>query len=111
MAFLTIEPDADLTPPQRRKAGRIGPPGVLVPTSYPSLLRSAGFVGTDVVDVTAEYRTTQQAKIDEMERHRDDLVELAGVEEFTESRRNRRRTIEAIDAGLLRRRLYVSHRR
>ncbi len=111
MAFLTIEPGADLSPAQRRKAGRVGPPSVLLPTSYPSLLRTSGFVDVEVVDLTAEYRLTQQAKIDETERHREELIALVGREEYEESRRRRRNAIEAIDAGLLRRRLYVARRR
>ena len=111
MAFLTIEPDDDLSPAQRRRAGRAGPPSVLLPTSYPSLLRTAGFVDIEVVDLTAEYRVTQQAKIDQADRHRSELIALIGVEEYEEGRRERRKTLEAIDAGLLSRRLYVARRR
>lgn len=111
MAFLTIEPAADLTPAQRRRAGRAGPPSVLLPTSYPSLLRSAGFVDVEIIDLTAEYRITQQAKFDEAERHRDELIALVGVDEYEEGRRDRRNTLEGIDAGLLRRRLYAACRR
>lgn len=111
MAFLTIEPGADLSRSQRRKAGRVGPPSVLLPTSYESLLHTAGFVEVEVVDLTSEYRVTQQAKIDETERHRDELIALVGREEYHENLRDRRNTIEGIDAGLLRRRLYVARRR
>lgn len=110
-ALLTIEPAPDLTPAQRRKAGRTGPPSVLLPTSYPSLLHTAGFVDVEIFDVTVEYRITQQAKIDETERHREELIELVGVEEYEEGRRDRRNTIESIDAGLLVRRLYTARRR
>lgn len=111
MAFLTIEPGTNLSPSQRRKAGRVGPPSVLLRTSYESLLRTAGFIDVEVVDLTAEYRITQQAKIDETDRRRDDLLALVGREEYDESRRDRHNTIEAIDAGLLRRRLYLARRR
>lgn len=111
LVFLTIEPGADLSPSQRRKAGRAGPPSVLLPTSYSSLLRTAGFIDVEIVDLTADYRLIQQAKINEAERRREDLIALIGREEYEESRRNRRNTIEAIDAGLLRRRLYAARRR
>ena len=110
-AFLTIEPADDLSPSRRRKAARVGPPGVLLPTSYPSLLQTAGFVDIDVVDLTAEYRVTQQAKIDETERHREELIALVGLDEYEEGRRNRSTTLAGIDAGLLRRRLYMARRR
>ncbi len=84
---------------------------MLLPTSYPSLLHTAGFVDVEVVDLTAEYRVTQQAKIDEAERHREELIALVGVEEYEEDRRHRCNTIEGIDTGILVRRLYVARRR
>lgn len=84
---------------------------MLLPTSYSSLLRTAGFIDVEIVDLTADYRLIQQAKINEAERRREDLIALIGREEYEESRRNRRNTIEAIDAGLLRRRLYAARRR
>jgi hypothetical protein len=74
-------------------------------------LQTAGLVDIDVVDLTAEYRVTQQAKIDETERHREELIALVGLDEYEEGRRNRSTTLAGIDAGLLRRRLYMARRR
>ena len=51
MALTAIEPAAGLTPAERRHAAD-PPPNVLVRTSYPSLLDSAGFAGVTADDVT-----------------------------------------------------------
>ena len=110
MVFLTIEPGDDLTSAQRRRVGRIGPPSVLVRTSYPSLLRTAGLVDITVVDLHDEYRATQRSRLDETVRHSEDLIALIGAEEYEEARRGRRRTLDAIEDGLLTRRLYVAGR-
>lgn len=84
---------------------------MLVRTSYPSLLRTAGFVDIEVVDLTSEYRATQQAWSRAADIREDELIALVGEEEYEEGRRDRRFTAESIEAGLLRRRLYVARGR
>ncbi len=82
----------------------------MVRTSYPSLLRSAGFVDIDVSDLTREYRDTQQAWLVATDEWREELIDLVGIDEYTEAHRRRRSTLESIDTGLLARRLYLARR-
>ncbi len=110
MAFTVIEPASGLTPTQRRNVADVGPPGVLVRTSYPSLLDSAGFVDVIAEDVTAAYRSTIAAWLDETGRRADAVVAVMGASEFDERQRRRTDALAAVDAGVLRRWLYVAHR-
>jgi len=110
MAFLTILPAPGLSPARRRRANRLGPVAVALPTSYPSLLRSAGFVDVDEVDLTHEYEATQRRWIEAGERHEAGMRESMGDDLYDDRAETRHRTAAAIDAGLLRRRLYSAVR-
>ena len=79
-------------------------------TSYASLLDSAGFVDVVAEDVTSAYRTTLAAWHDETQRRRDAVVALVGAEEFEDRLQRRRGALAAVDAGRLRRYLYVARR-
>ncbi len=110
IAFLTIEPTLGLDPPTRRRAHRLGPAAVAVPTSYPSLLRSAGFVDIDRVDLTDEYHSTQLRWIDATERNASAIREAMGTELYEERLANRFLTLHAIEEGLLSRHRYTATR-
>ncbi len=79
-------------------------------TSYPSLLRSAGFseIGSD--DRTDEYRTAQAGWIEEMSRREPAIRPIMGDDAFDEQLRDRRRALAAIDEGLLVRVMYWASR-
>ena len=109
-AFHTIQPTPGLTPYRRSKAHAAGPVAVAVPTSYESLLRTAGFVDVTATDLTAEYRATQQRWIDATHRREGDLRRAMGDELFDERATNRSQTLAAIDDGLLSRFLYTATR-
>ena len=110
LAFLSIQPSPGLAPDERRKANKLGPTAVAVPTSYPSLLVTAGFDDAVATDVTAEYRATQQRWIDATERQRPGIVAAIGEPEYADRVLRRRGTLDAIDAGLLARFLYTARR-
>lgn len=110
IAFFTIQPRPGLDPRRRRKANRVGPAGVAVPTSYESLLRSAGFRGIDAVDVTSEYHACQRRWIDAMARHEGPLRDSMGDEMYDQRVRDRGATLLAIDEGLLSRFVYSATR-
>jgi hypothetical protein len=110
IAFFTIQPRPGLDPRRRRKANALGPPAVAVPTSYDSLLRSAGFREVAAVDVTAEYRACQLRWMDAMARYEGPLRDSMGDEMFDERAVKRRQTLSAIDAGLLSRFRYSATR-
>jgi hypothetical protein len=81
-----------------------------VPTSYPSLLRTAGFTDIVATDVTGAYRATQQRWIDTYERHADALRDVVGHETFNDRAVSRRQTLEALDDGILSRFRYTAVR-
>lgn len=109
-AFLTIHPSPGLSAEHRRRAIETGPPGADCPDDLAGLVRAAGFREVDVVDVTGEYRDTQQAWMDQWEAHADHLETLYGAEMVRDRRGERRRTLAAIDEGLLRRSLVTATR-
>lgn len=81
-----------------------------VRTSYPSLLRSAGFAAAEDIDVTDAYRAIQRRWIDATERREAALRAVMGDEPFVERMTSRRRTLAAIDDGILQRRMYTAVR-
>lgn len=110
LAFLTIQPTPGLDPAARRRANRSGPSGVAVPTSYESLLHTAGFVDVVATDLTAEYRDTQQRWIDAMARRETALRDLSGDLLYEERQEERATTLAALDAGILARFRYTASR-
>ena len=110
IAFVTIQPRPGLAPADRRRANESGPPAVAVPTSYESLLRSAGFSEIVAVDLTAEYRATQRRWIDAMSRYEQPLRRSMGDTMYDERAEKRASTLAAIDAGLLTRYRYTARR-
>lgn len=110
LGFHTIELPAGLSARDRRRAGSIGPPAVATRTTYPSLLRSAGFHRIDAVDLTAEYLATQQRRLDATFRHEERLRADLGADDVEEAIERRTLTLAAIEEGLLRRTLYTAIR-
>ena len=108
LAFLTILPAPGLASNARRRANRLGPVAVAVRTSYPNLLRSAGFSDVRDDDLTEDYRSTLLRWIAATNRREADIRAATGDDLYDERAENRQRTLEAIDAGLLQRRLYTA---
>jgi len=108
MAFLTIEPTANLSATQLERAIKNGPPEVAVETPHERMLASAGFTDIEVVDVTAEFSRTQQAWIDAWRAHEPELLALLGADVLNERKTGRQAMRSAIDEALLRRTLYVA---
>ncbi len=110
LAFLTIQPTPGLDPARRRRANGVGPPAVAVPTSYESLLGTAGFAAITASDVTTEYEATQRRWIDATDRHEPAIRAATGDDAFDERLATRHRTLRAIRDGLLSRYLYTAVR-
>jgi hypothetical protein len=110
LAFHTIELPPGLTSAKRRRASSIGPPAVAVRTTYMSLLRSAGFIEVDAADQTAEYLATQHRWLAATLRHEEGLRSALGSDAVEEGIGRRRRTVNAIEEGLLLRTLYTATR-
>ena len=110
VAFHTIELPPGLSASKRRRAISIGPPAVTVRTTYSGILRSAGFIEIDAVDLTAEYLATQRRWLAATHRHEAGLRSALGDDAVREGIERRRRTIDAIEEGLLLRTMYTATR-
>jgi cyclopropane fatty-acyl-phospholipid synthase-like methyltransferase len=110
-AFTAIFPAAGLTAAEARRAIEAGPPNCGLRTSYPSLLRSAGFVDVEERDLTADYYTTATRKLEVADHFAEGMIEMLGRQEYDEMQAQRRSAIAAIEGGLLRRSLFIARRR
>jgi hypothetical protein len=68
---------------------------------YPTLLADAGFINTEIQDVTDEYERVQAAWIRAWETGSAELVELFGEEDFSERQARRHRAMRSIQEGLV----------
>ena len=109
MGFFTIALAPDLTAAEHRRAVRAGPPAVSTRRDSAALLRTAGFEGVAVIDVTGPYLETARAGIQARDRHRTEL-ERDGYASFDEEQRHKRSAVVAIEAGWLRRHLLTAAR-
>jgi hypothetical protein len=111
LAFLTIEVADNLDKRDRRRAAAAGPPAIATRSTYPSLLRTAGLASIERIDVTADYRVTASARMDARNAHAQAFADEFGADELRERNAEGERRLSAIDDGLLKRFLYVAHRR
>jgi hypothetical protein len=110
IAFYTIAVARGLTTRDRRRAVCCGPPAVGTRSDYRSLLRSAGFVEIDEVDVTAAYLDTARAWLRHRQEFEAGLAALEPPGAFADKLACRRRAIALIEAGHLRRSLLIATR-
>ncbi|RLE26026.1 MAG: hypothetical protein DRJ50_01780 [Actinobacteria bacterium] len=94
----------------RRAANQLGPHEVTLRTSYPSLLRTAGFGDISATDVTAEYRSTLRRWLDATDRHETLIREIIGNDTYEERKAQRNQDIQGVDDGLLTRFMYSATR-
>jgi len=74
------------------------------------MLSTAGFVGIERVDLTAEYRATSWAWHEQYLERADELTAVLGAALYEDKVAAGPRTVGAVDAGLLRRALYFARR-
>jgi SAM-dependent methyltransferase len=98
-AFSVIFSTPGLPHAQARRAIEAGPPECALHTTYPNLLRSAGFVDIDEHDVTPDYLATARRKLEESQRFAAGMAESLGPPEFQETQAKRRLAIQAITDG------------
>lgn len=109
-ATLVIEIAPGLDHRARRRARSLGPPNVATSSTYPALIRSAGLSEIGRIDLTGEYRETAVWWLTERRRHADAYRAAVGDALYDERISTGEGAIDAIDAGLLRRTLYVARR-
>lgn len=105
-SVISIAPDLSLTDYER--AVDAGPPLVETALDYPTLLRQTGWTIADCVDLTDEYAQTHRRLLHEQEARSEKLSELYGASELSAWMVAKRATTDAIEAGLLRRELFVA---
>jgi hypothetical protein len=88
----------------------MGPSAVALPTSYPSLLRTAGFVDIETTDLTAEFGPTLQRWTDATERNEAAVRAGVGDQTYDERAATRAQSLAALDEGLLSRFQYTATR-
>jgi SAM-dependent methyltransferase len=104
LAFFVIEPaDAKNPPPDG-----VGPLFVAIPRPYRELLAEAGFGDMEHRDVTPEYRGTAARWLRESRALEFELRAALGAEAFEGRIAEQVSDLAAIDAGVLRRSLYIA---
>ena len=110
IAFYTIFIPAGLSEDAYQRAVLAGPRSVASSGDHEQMLRSARLTEIDEVDVTDEFLRVAQGWLEGRERHADQLRRSEGKSEFDTSQAERRAGVAAIEAGLLRRSLFVAGR-
>ena len=109
MAYFNIFISHDVPEQEQRYFARFNP-GQYSRAEQAGLLRSAGFVRIKETDVTPEYLRVQRALYQANERHARSLRRALGAAKFEEGQANRQRALRGIEAGVLRRALFVAVR-
>jgi len=108
LAFFTIFVAPDLTAPEYQRALRSGPTFVSSRRrDHAALIASAGFGRSEETDLTAEFGSTSRAWQTERDKHAAEIITVEGEAAFNERQSNLGVQSEAIEAGLLRRSLFV----
>jgi len=111
VAFYTIFVPSGLSQAEYRRAARAGPSAVTSRgREQAELLRSAGLTGVREIDVTEAFLRTTRAWYEARARYAGQLSEAEGEASFHERQRDYRLQAQAIEAGLLRRSLFVAER-
>lgn len=108
IAFTTIHVASGLDAASRQRARRSGPRAVASRREHTDLLRSAGFVDIDHVDVTASFADTARGWLREFRANYDDLAAMEPPGAFDQRLRDGARQLRAVEAGLLRRGLFAA---
>jgi SAM-dependent methyltransferase len=106
--FTVIAPAPSLSDSERQIAVASGPVFVDVADDYAVLLGQSGWCLHERTDVTAAFLQSMRADLEGMRARTDALVKVFGLDEFTERMKHLQATIAAVDAGLLRRELFVA---
>jgi len=111
IAFYTIFIPSGVSEADRRRVLALNDPAELgSPAPQDELLRSAEFVDIDETDETDQFLRTARGWYEARERHGSELRRLEGEMEFEEGQAGRRAKLKTIEAGLLRRALFVAKR-
>lgn len=105
--FSVIWIPAELSPGDHDRAIEAGPPFIDAPGDYGDLLEQTGWRVTARTDVTPEYRQSLTTLVEAF-RNDADLRDALGDDKIAESLARRQEQVDSIDAGLLRREIFLA---
>jgi len=108
MVFTVIALTPLLADPDRRIAIASGPTFVDSPDDYAVLFDQSGWCMQERTDITTEFLQSMRTELEGMQGRAEALAKALGSGEFAERTKRRQATIAAVDAGLLRRELFVA---
>jgi SAM-dependent methyltransferase len=107
MAFTTIALAPALADTERRIAMESGPKFVDMEDDYAVLLGQSGWCLQERTDLTVAFLQLMRAQLDGMQARADALTRVFGSDEFEERLQRQHAATAAIDAGFVRRELFV----
>jgi ubiquinone/menaquinone biosynthesis C-methylase UbiE len=111
MVFTVIAPARSLTRSELQIVVESGPPFVDTADDYAALLEQSGWRVQQRTDLTAAFWQSMRTHVEGMQARAEALTEVFGSDELAERMKRRQATIAAVDAGLLRRELFVCEAR
>ncbi len=106
MVFSVISVSPNLSRNDYERAVEFGPTFIESTVDYPTMLREAEWETTEHVDMTAEFFETVRNLLQQEESYADELTELLGEGKYSEQLTKRRKRLEGIELGLIRRELF-----
>ena len=103
-SVLLISPN--LSSDAHQHAITCGPPYIDAPADYPTLLAQAGWRQTDHADLTEKFYNSVCDLFKQEENNADELIDLFGEKSYAERLTSRRKRIEGLEAGLIKRELF-----
>jgi ubiquinone/menaquinone biosynthesis C-methylase UbiE len=108
MTFTTIFLAPALTAAERRIAMESGPRFMDSKEDYAALLGRSGWFLQERIDLTAAYLSSMRSELEGMKARADALAQVFGQGEFTRRVQRQQAAVAAIDAGFVRRELFVA---
>jgi len=105
--FSVIWIPAGLSAANQDRAIEAGPPFIDAPGDYGDMLAETGWQLTERTDVTAEYRRSLDTLVEALQNDTE-LLEALGADKINESRERRQEQVDSIDAGLLKREIFLA---
>jgi SAM-dependent methyltransferase len=108
MAFTVISVSPGLTRDDYRRAVESGPEFIETETEYPALLAETGWTLVRRIDLSRAYASTCRSMLHAFEDNARDLAPLLGADAYAERLAKLSAALAAIEAGLLRREIFVA---
>ena len=108
MTFTTISLAPSLPATERGIAMGSGPRFMDSEEDYAALLRQSGWSLRERIDLTSAYLSSMWSELDGMKARADALTQVFGQAEFTRRMQRQQAAVAAIDAGFVRRELFVA---